>query len=285
MLLPSHLAAAFLAAEGWRSHRAVVLQAPADHPARTAPLSGTLDGSATWLGWIEDDARTWVAFIDRANAGLLWTSRDATGGVLGSPAGFQRDIAKDNGDGAVHVDKPVGAKAEMPVPGPTPRPLAAGPSPMQPSLKVSTVDLLSPLVANGIAMTLAAQHAHWNLRGASFGPLHQLFGKLYSALAGHTDRLAERIATLGGVAPGALELVIAIVASSKVIEPMTTPDGQPNEYAFVEYLANRLDAYIASLATAYGKTDAMGEVATTNALADVQEDLEKFGWKLRAHLQ
>ena len=66
---------------------------------------------------------------------------------------------------------------------------------------------------------------------------------------------------------------------------MTTPDGQPNEYAFVEYLANRLDAYIASLATAYGKTDAMGEVATTNALADVQEDLEKFGWKLRAHLQ
>lgn len=279
MNAPLHLRAALLAAGAWRNQRVLgttLEPTLADHPAWTAPLTGTLHGSLVWLGWIEEPARTWVAFVDRANAGLLWTSRDATGGVLGTPSQFQREAARDNGADAVHVDKPIDGKA---------MPLLASPSPAPAVLKASTVDLLSPIVANGIALTLAAQHAHWNLRGASFGPLHSLFGEVYSALAGHTDRLAERIATLGGVAPGALELAAAIVASSKVIEPMTTPDGQPNEYAFVEFLANRLDAYIASLATAYGKTESMGEIATTNALADVQEDLEKFGWKLRAHLQ
>ena len=279
MPIPTHLRAALLAAEGWIQHRTTdpqVLPAPADHPARTAPLTGTLDGSPTWIGWIEDADRTWVAFVDRAGHALLWTSRDASGGVLGTPLSFLRDAAKDNGPDAVHVDKPIGSKVESLVASPTPTPAL---------IRASAVELLSPLVANGIALTLAAQHAHWNVRGQSFGPLHQLFGEVYAALTGHVDRLAERIATMGGQAPGALELAAAIVASSKVVAPMATPPGVGNGMAFVEALADRLDAYVASLADAYGKTDAMGDIATGNALADVQEDLEKLGWKLRAHLQ
>jgi starvation-inducible DNA-binding protein len=259
---PSRLDAAHLAAQAWRARSASEPAppfAPLDHPARTVPLSGIYEASIPWLGWIEDAARVWVAFVTRDGLTLLWTQRDATGGVIGRPSQFQRDATRDNGADVVHIDKPIDGKA---------MPLLAGPSPVPAALKASTVDLLSPIVANGIALTLATQHARWNVRGASFGPLHSLFGDVYDALASHVDRLAERIAALGGVVPGTLELAAAIVAGSKVIAPMESPPPPGN-----------------GLATAYGKTESMGDAATTNALADVQEAVEKLGWKLRAHLQ
>lgn len=97
-----------------------------DHPARRAPLTGRYDDpSIPWVGWIEDDARTWVAFVAQRpeRFTLLWTERDATGGVKGAPVCFYRDpvaaesrarekapIAKTvQAHGATfHIDRPIG---------------------------------------------------------------------------------------------------------------------------------------------------------------------------------
>ena len=45
---------------------------PPPHPACTAPLSGTYDEPnevGGWQGWIEDDAETWICFVDVGGKG------------------------------------------------------------------------------------------------------------------------------------------------------------------------------------------------------------------------
>lgn len=64
------------------------------HPARTAPITGRYsDPASLWAGWIEDDARTWVAFVAKTpeRFTLLWEKRDASGGVKGDPVCFFRE--------------------------------------------------------------------------------------------------------------------------------------------------------------------------------------------------
>lgn len=67
------------------------------HPALTAPLSGHYGGPPYqdgWIGWIEDGAKTWVAFVSEDGSALLWTKRDRSGGAVGKPYRFNRpDLA------------------------------------------------------------------------------------------------------------------------------------------------------------------------------------------------
>ena len=62
-----------------------------DHPAKSAPLTGTYDDASPWSGWVEDEARTWIAFVakDPADLALLWTKREAGGGVIGEPTAIR----------------------------------------------------------------------------------------------------------------------------------------------------------------------------------------------------
>lgn len=74
-------------------------QAPelADHPSRTAPLSGTYEDPFAvggWLGWIEPatgEEMGWIAFVGIDGRTLLWTQREESGGVIGTPYVFFRE--------------------------------------------------------------------------------------------------------------------------------------------------------------------------------------------------
>lgn len=76
------------------------------------------------------------------------------------------------------------------------------PTPALESVRAPAAEKLQALVTNGVILALAAQDAHWNVRGAAFGPLHELFGELRDATNEIVDRLAERVVTLGGTASG-----------------------------------------------------------------------------------
>ena len=62
----------------------------ADHPARALPLSGGYDPGGSWLGWIEPETGSWIAFIAVDGHALLWEDRDPDGGVVGNPFIFER---------------------------------------------------------------------------------------------------------------------------------------------------------------------------------------------------
>lgn len=69
---------------------------PPDHPAVTAPLTFQYPNPAAagnWLGCIEPDADSWIAFVTPAGKTALWDRRNDDGSVAGAPMLFQRDIA------------------------------------------------------------------------------------------------------------------------------------------------------------------------------------------------
>lgn len=149
------------------------------------------------------------------------------------------------------------------------------PTPAPESIRAQAAEKLQALVANGVVLYLAAQDAHWNVKGPAFGPLHDLFGELYDTTRNLVDRMAERTVTLGGTACG-----LAVLATKETVTPPASQDG----LAFCASLAPLLHAYIAQVDETCRAIEGARLSADANALQDVIESLEKLAWKLAAHL-
>lgn len=63
-------------------------------------------------------------------------------------------------------------------------------------------DTLKQLLATNFHFYLKAQFFHWNVTGAHFVSLHQLFGDIYSDAYEAVDVIAEQIRTLDSNPPG-----------------------------------------------------------------------------------
>ena len=74
---------------------------------------------------------------------------------------------------------------------------------------------LNQSIAELVVTTMMAQNFHWNVTGMAFGPLHDLFQKIYEDHFIAQDELAERIKAIGGHANGELG---QMVKTSKVTE-------------------------------------------------------------------
>ena len=64
------------------------------------------------------------------------------------------------------------------------------------------VALLSQTLADISDLTSQVHVAHWNVKGKDFYQLHLLFDEMYGELGALTDKVAERLTTLGGYAHG-----------------------------------------------------------------------------------
>jgi starvation-inducible DNA-binding protein len=157
----------------------------------------------------------------------------------------------------------------------------ASPTSMPDAARSTAAAALQPLVTSGVALSLAAQHAHWNVKGPSAGPLHALFGELYGALTGYTDKFAERIATLGGT-PNGLEVVGASPAAmlSAFLKDTASQDG----LAYCRALVPMVRAYVEQADLAFNAMTEARMTADANALQDVVETAEKIGWKVAVHV-
>lgn len=63
-------------------------------------------------------------------------------------------------------------------------------------------ELLSRLLADTYTLYLTTHNFHWNVTGLMFNSLHGMFEAQYTALWNAVDPIAERIRTLGHIAPG-----------------------------------------------------------------------------------
>ena len=154
------------------------------------------------------------------------------------------------------------------------------PTPAPDDVRAQAIERLAALVANGIVLGLAAQDAHWNGKGAPFGPLHELFGEVYATAQSLVDRLAERIATLGGAPMG-----LAVVGSRPALADQAAGMGSPDGIALCGRLLELLTAYVAMVDEAYRAAEGLRLAADANALQDAVETLGKLGWKLAAHTE
>ena len=72
--------------------------------------------------------------------------------------------------------------------------------------RAQLVALLNQQLADTFDLYSQTKQAHWNVKGAQFFQLHELYDKLAAELIDHVDTIAERATALGGTALGTLRM-------------------------------------------------------------------------------
>lgn len=148
---------------------------------------------------------------------------------------------------------------------------------LTPSAQDAICEALNQGVAETVVTTMLAQNFHWNVTGMSFGPLHDLFQKIYEDHFVAQDDLAERVKALGGHAEGQLS---GMLKRSKVAEH----DGHASAEVMIKAMAKAQDTLAATLAGAAAVAEEHGDLLTQDLAIARGQVHEKFAWLLRAHL-
>ena len=136
---------------------------------------------------------------------------------------------------------------------------------------------LNQCVAETAVTTMLAQNFHWNVTGMAFGPLHDLFQKIYEDHFTAQDDIAERIKALGAHAEGTLA---GMLKRSKVSEV----DGVPSAEDMIRLMKDAQETLAETLAGAGELAAGHGDALTEDLCIERGQVHEKFAWMLRAHL-
>ncbi len=150
-------------------------------------------------------------------------------------------------------------------------------SELEPDALAAIVDGLTQAVSETAVETMKAQNYHWNVTGMAFGPLHELFQKIYEDHFVAQDELAERIKALDAHAEGRLAVMLERSKITECEGKIAAEEMVKNLTADQELLAGTLAA-LAEVAEKHGDM-------LTNDLAIARgQTHEKFAWMLRSHL-
>ena len=74
-------------------------------------------------------------------------------------------------------------------------------------LQAKLIEILNRRLADAIDLQLQSRQAYWNVKGATFLSLRELFDKVAREVEEYANLIAERIAQLGGKAEGTAKAV------------------------------------------------------------------------------
>ena len=146
-----------------------------------------------------------------------------------------------------------------------------------PAAQTEIVEALNQSIAETAVTTMLAQNFHWNVTGMAFGPLHDLFQKIYEDHFVGQDDLAERIKAIGGHAEGMLG---RMVSRSKVTEH----NGHASDREMILMIVQAQETLAETLAGASDIAAAHGDKLTEDLCVERGQVHEKFAWMLRSHL-
>jgi len=149
---------------------------------------------------------------------------------------------------------------------------------LSPTAQTAICEALNQAVAETAVTTMLAQNFHWNVTGMAFGPLHDLFQKIYEDHFVAQDDLAERIKALDGHAEGMLS---KMVERSKVSEH----DGHADDRSMIEAMKVAQETLAATLGQAGALAAEHGDTLTEDLCIARGQTHEKFAWFLRSHLR
>ena len=139
------------------------------------------------------------------------------------------------------------------------------------------IALLNQLLANTIDLKLSVKQAHWNVRGANFIALHELFDKASSTVDEYADLLAERVAQLNGTAQGTLQTVSE--HSGQPPYPTEIHEAQDHIKALSSAIGLLADAHRHAINTSINAND----MVTGDLLTETARGLDKLHWIIRSH--
>ena len=141
------------------------------------------------------------------------------------------------------------------------------------------IALLNTSVATVFDLYSQTKQAHWNVKGAQFYQLHELFDELAGEVIGFVDELAERAVALGGTAMGTARM--AGHASILPEYPADAVEGKKH----VALLVERYGIYANHLRAAIDQADELGDKGTSDLYTGMCRTADKQTWFLEAHLQ
>lgn len=148
-----------------------------------------------------------------------------------------------------------------------------------PDAREELVALLERHVAASLDLYSQVKQAHWNVRGATFFQLHELYDEVAAVVLPLIDLIAERATALGGFVAG----TVRAAAGASVLEEMRPGRLTPDES--VAAVADALAAFAASTRAAIDTADELGDQGTADLFTEVTRAIDKQLWFVEAHEQ
>ena len=137
---------------------------------------------------------------------------------------------------------------------------------------------LKAVLGDTYVLYLKTHGFHWNVVGPRFAQLHSLFETQYRDLWDTLDAVAERIRSLGELAPNSgSEMQKAASLKEVPAEPHSDMD-------MIKALLADNEAIIKTVHKAFDSAEKGGDQATMDLMVERLSYHEKTAWMLRAHL-
>jgi starvation-inducible DNA-binding protein len=138
---------------------------------------------------------------------------------------------------------------------------------------------LSRLLADTYTLYLTTHNFHWNVTGPMFNTLHQMFMVQYTELWNAVDPIAERIRSLGHVAPGSYAQFSALASVPDV------PTMPPKALEMVRILVDGHEAVARTARSVFPLADSASDEPTADLLTQRLTVHEQAAWMLRSLLE
>jgi starvation-inducible DNA-binding protein len=163
--------------------------------------------------------------------------------------------------------------------------MAKKPSALSPNIGIGDKDRaaiaagLSKLLADTYTLYLTTHNFHWNVTGPMFNTLHTMFMAQYTELWNAVDPVAERIRSLGHVAPG------SYAQFGKLSSLPDAPAVPPKALAMVRILVEGHEAVARTARSLLPRADKAGDEPTADLLTQRLTVHEQTAWMLRSLLE
>lgn len=138
---------------------------------------------------------------------------------------------------------------------------------------------LSHLLADTYTLYLTTHNFHWNVTGPMFNTLHVMFMGQYTELWNAVDPIAERIRSLGHIAPG------SYAEFGKLTSVPDAPATPPKALEMVRVLVKGHEAVARTARGLYAVADKANDEPTADLLTQRLTVHEQTAWMLRSMLE
>jgi starvation-inducible DNA-binding protein len=145
--------------------------------------------------------------------------------------------------------------------------------------RAATAEGLSKLLADTYTLYLTTHNFHWNVTGPMFNTLHQMFMVQYTELWNAVDPIAERIRSLGHVAPG------SYAQFAKLSSLKDVPATPPKALEMVRILVEGHEGVARTARALFPIADQASDEPTADLLTQRLTVHEQTAWMLRSLLE
>jgi starvation-inducible DNA-binding protein len=138
---------------------------------------------------------------------------------------------------------------------------------------------LSKLLADTYTLYLTTHNFHWNVNGPMFNTLHAMFMVQYTELWNAVDPIAERIRSLGHIAPG------SYAQFGRLTSLNDAPETRPAALEMVAILVQGHEAVARTARSIFPLVEKAGDEPTADLLTQRLTVHEQAAWMLRSLLE